>query len=264
MKKIFALILALMLVCAAPLVAFAEGEDAGDVATGEFPEDISTPEEEMPVEGEILPPESVPEETPGDETEGDLTPADPEDEIAADVFTRIWEFVNKYSVQISSYLTMIVISIFAFYQKNKNGVFFTGFKKVLQHLVDTKSTAGEMSETQKGMCHEIETLAGKVDSLTEAVRGEQEKRAESEKTLAEYKTTLAANCVSVMSVLRVLHIAYISSPNVPDAMKNLITTEYSSCLSRINSDEELKRVYSEMRETLGIDGKGGDNEEHTV
>jgi methyltransferase-like protein len=71
MKKIIAFILCLMILCV-PIVATAEG---GDVTEGEASGDISTPEVDVPTEGEILPPVESPEETPEE------TPkTDPEEE----------------------------------------------------------------------------------------------------------------------------------------------------------------------------------------
>lgn len=63
MKKIFALMLALMLLCA-PIVASAEDYDVGDVFEGEVGEDNSIPETETPTEEEIQPPADTPTDTP--------------------------------------------------------------------------------------------------------------------------------------------------------------------------------------------------------
>lgn len=77
MKKIIAFILCLMILCV-PIVATAEG---GDVTEGEASGDISTPEVDVPTEGEILPPvespeeeTETPEETPETDTEEETEP----------------------------------------------------------------------------------------------------------------------------------------------------------------------------------------------
>lgn len=75
MKKIIAFILCLMILCV-PILATAEG---GDVTEGEASGDISTPEVDVPTEGEILPPVESPEETP-EEVPEETPKTDPKEE----------------------------------------------------------------------------------------------------------------------------------------------------------------------------------------
>lgn len=69
MKKIFALILCLMLLCATPLVAFAEGEEVAEDTTVTEEETVPEQEEIIPEQEEIVPEETEPEPAPAPEEE---------------------------------------------------------------------------------------------------------------------------------------------------------------------------------------------------
>ena len=73
----------------------------------------------------------------------------------------------------------------------------------------------------------------------------------------------AALLVEVMALIETNHIAYINNSNIPQSMKNLMTSKYARCLSVINDDAELKATYDEMRGILGIT-EGATNEETTA
>lgn len=209
------------------------------------------PEETPPVE--TPPVETPPAETPDGEPDNgaavEPTP-DGTDEVVVDVFTRLWEFVETYSAEIASYATMAVMAIFAFYQKAKNGVFFTGIRKLLETQGDTRDITGEVFSSQKNFSDKLDAVSEQMAVLIEEIKAD---KAE----IAELKSVIAANAVETMSVLEVLHIGYINNPNIPQSMKNLVTAKYAGLLTKINDDEGLKRAFKEMREQLGI---GGDDE----
>lgn len=250
--KLASVILALVMVLGLSVDAFAE-------ETVEVPEEEQIVEETTPTEGE----EAIPEETPeaGDEGTGEETPEEvPEDvtpdgeidKAATDVFTRVYEFVAAYSAEIASYVATAVMIVYAFYQKNKNGVFFSGIRKLLETQGDTRDVTNEVFSRQKDLTEKLDAALEQMTVLTDEIKADK-------KEIAELKKTLAANAVETMSVLEILHIAYINNPQIPDSMKNLITAKYAGVLGKINDDEGLKRAFKEMRKILGIEG-GEDDE----
>ena len=253
--KLAAVILALVMVLGLSVNAFAEetvevtesGPSGTPVPTGG---EEAIPEE-TPEAGDEGTVEETPEETP-EEIPEDVTPEDEIDKAATDVFTRVYEFVAAYSAEIASYVATAVMIVYAFYQKNKNGVFFSGIRKLLETQGDTRDVTNEVFSGQKDLTEKLDAALEQMTVLTEEIKAD---KAE----IAELKKTLAANAVETMSVLEVLHIAYINNPNIPQSMKNLITAKYAGVLTKINNDEGLSRAFKEMREILGIEG-GEDDE----
>lgn len=117
MKKIFAFLLALMLVCSIPIVAFAEDAPADEVITEGVGEDNSTTEEETPTEGEIPPPETVPEETP--EEVPKETPTETPEETEPDwenvkqtISDKIVNWITPHVEEISVIITLLCTLVY--------------------------------------------------------------------------------------------------------------------------------------------------------
>ena len=222
-------------------------EGAGPTETPEeSPEEVpeETPEEK-PEETPKETPEEIPEEETGGKTEN--VPSETPVPAEPDVFTRLWEYAVAYSAEIMSFLSAASICVYAFYQKNKNGLFFSGIRKLLETQGDTRDITGEVFNGQKD-------LTGKLNDVSEQMTALSQEMAADKAEIAELKKTLAANAVETMAVLEILHIAYINNPNIPQSMKNLITAKYAGVLTKINKDEELSRAFAEMRAILGIGG----------
>lgn len=196
MKRIFALILCLMLVCV-PIVASAEDYEVGDVFEGEVDEGNSTPEEETPTEEEILPPVETPEEpadppveTPPAETPEETPEADEsikdtvmegleeadKDEIEA-MADKIVKYVEAHLDTISLFFT-VIISIF--YQIKKHA----SLNKTIGVLNNNSITVAENSATA------INNVMAKVEEFVLVVTGYKEKTAE---LLEAYKQTAEDN-----------------------------------------------------------------------
>ena len=194
MKKILVFLLCLMLVCATPLVAFAEEAEVGDVTTGEVSGDISTPEDEMPVEGEILPPETMPEETPPVETPEEEAPTFEEEvEIEIEILT---ENIKKWFEDNSAFIGLIVTII---------GYGIVSLKK-LGTVIKTSSTMNNNTVTVAKSSNEAITQAlNCMENASSAVTGYDERIAamlEAFKTTAEDKARLEAELVEIKNYLK--------------------------------------------------------------
>ena len=188
MKRIFAFILVLMLVCVTPLVASAEDYEAGDVFEGEVDEGNSTPEDEMPVEDEILPPEETPEETPNEEVPEE-TPDESikdtvmegldeaeKDEVEA-MADGIVKYIEAHLDTISLFFT-VIISIF--YQIKKHA----SLNKTIGVLNNNSITVAENSKKS------IADMMAEMVEVGNVVKGY---KASTEELLAAYKQTAEDN-----------------------------------------------------------------------
>ena len=181
MKRIFAFILVLMLVCVTPLVASAEDYEVGDVFEGEVEEGNSTPEDEMPVEDEILPPVETPEETPDtDEAIKDAVMEGLEEEEKEEVEAvadMIVKYVEEHLDTISLFFT-VIISIF--YQINKHA----SLNKTIGVLNNNSITVAENSKKS------IADMMAEMVEVGNVVKGY---KASTEELLAAYKQTAEDN-----------------------------------------------------------------------
>lgn len=163
-------------------------------------------------------------------------------------FARALEFVETYVDEIAGFLsaavTMIAMAIFSAYQKSKDGAIFTGIKKLI-------SSHGDVENGTQAMASELAEVKAEQTELKEYYEGYAKGEAERSKVTA-------ALLVEVMALIEITHIGYINNANIPQSMKNLMTSKYARCLSVINDDAELRAAYDEMRGILGISEATGD------
>lgn len=95
MKKLLVFILCVLLMCATPIVAFAEGESADVVETEGVVENNSTTTEETPTESEIQPPTDAPAETPSPTPEADRSWADVKTNVSDKILDWVYENYDK-------------------------------------------------------------------------------------------------------------------------------------------------------------------------
>lgn len=166
----------------------------------------------------------------------------------AALLARAVEFVETYVDEIagivSAVATAVAMAIFSAYQKHKDGAIFSGIKRLI-------SSHGSVETESQGMRGDL--------ALVKADMAEQKKYyLEYSKNEAERNKVTAALLVEVMTLVEIMHIAYINNSNIPQSMKNLMTTKYAKMLSVIDNDAELKAAYNEMKGILGISEAMGD------
>jgi hypothetical protein len=170
-----------------------------------------------------------------------------EDEaIEADIFTRVFEFVEANIDEILTAISVAVMAAYTLYQKAKNGTLISGIGRVLKSQGGVENASKIVAEA-----------VAKLDARQEQLNRYYEEYGKNE---SERNKVTAALLVEVMALIETNHIAYINNSNIPQSMKNLMTSKYARCLSVINDDAELKATYDEMRGILGIT-EGAPNEE---
>lgn len=216
---------------------------------------ISAEEITEPLAGENLP--SVGTEDSGEVNTPPATENEPVEEpdgtegeaIEADIFTRVFEFVETNIDEILTAISAAVMGAYALYQKAKNGTLISGIGRVLKSQGGVENASKIVSEA-----------VAKLDARQEQLNRYYEEYGKNE---SERNKVTAALLVEVMALIETNHIAYINNSNIPQSMKNLMTSKYARCLSVINDDAELKATYDEMRGILGIT-EGATNEETTA
>lgn len=209
MKKIFALILCLMLLCATPLVAFAEGEVTEEPAvteeetTEEVPVETPT-EDETPAEDEIVPPEDVPDETLADTPEVPVeTPTEETDTDWEDVKTTISDAIVNWITpnleEIGVVVTLIGYGI----------VLFRKIKTIIKSAGTINNNAITIADKSNNFMSQalsnIEETAGTVKGYEErilAVLEAFEQTVKKNKALEEINERLETELVEIKNYLK--------------------------------------------------------------
>lgn len=190
MKKIFALILCLMLLCATPLVAFAE-EVTEDTTVTE--EDIITEEAPAPTpEAPEEVPEQIPEQTP---TEGETTDEEQAEHSWTDVKTTVsdaileWVYDNYDKALVTLFLIMT-----ALYEKVRDKrnykVMGTLNNNAITVATDGKAFMANALATIERVVEVIIKFTEKIDELLKQYRQTAEDKARLEAELVEFKNYL--------------------------------------------------------------------------
>lgn len=159
---------------------------------------------------------------------------------------RVWEFVNENAGDLLSATSLGSVALYIILQKKNNGNFLSGISKVLTAQKNVVSA----SDDNKA---EVKTLSEKQEKMLEYY----EKYASSEE---ERGKIISALLVEVMGLIEIQHVLCLNNSNLPQAMKNLVTSTYARCLSVINDDASIKEAVDQMRSVLGI-GEVVSNEE---
>lgn len=235
-KVVVAFIIALLTIAVIALPISAE--EITEPLTGE-----NLPSVDDNGSGEVNTPPAV-ENEPTEEPDGTESEA-----VEADIFTRVFEFVETNIDEILTVISVAVMGAYTLYQKSKNGTLISGIGRVLKSQGGVENASKIVAE-----------MMAKLDAKQEQLNRYYEEYSKNE---SERNKVTAALLVEVMALIETNHIAYINNSNIPQSMKNLMTSKYARCLSVINDDAELKATYDEMRGILGIT-EGATNEETTA
>lgn len=231
MKKIFAILICAFLICAMPIVAFAEDgiSEAVDEETSAT-EDLPT-ENESATEGEILGEEDTKSEA----------------EIQAELTTeKIVKYVQDHLEEISVIITMILT---VFYQVRKHKV----LNKSISTLNNNSVTIAENSSTAvgnalagvRGVSDVVLSYKDEIATLLAEVRqnAEEKKRLEAALTEVEtyLKTAKLANVELANEVAELLVLA-----NIPNSKKEELYSRHLAAVGAIADAEK-----TEVKEDVG-------------
>ena len=238
MKKILAFIICIVLVCAMPLVTFAETEDSAVVdEESSVTENLPTEEEEV-IEGENEGVESTPEPTPI--TTPTPTPEPTPEEQAKAVTDMIVAWVMERLETISCIITILLTTI---YQIRKHAV----LNKSIGTLNNNSIVVAKNSEKaiEKALT-EVVSVASVVNGYKEEitallteVRANEEEKAKLEQALTDVhthlKTAKLANMELANEVAELLVLA-----NIPNSKKEELYSRHLAAVGAIADAEKTE------------------------
>lgn len=243
MKKILALMLCIIIVCAMPLMVFAEGEESAPVEDGEVvTEDLPAVEETLP-EGEnegvedTTPEESAPEDVPPVTAPEDNVPENttPEQSIkdqAKTVSDKIAAWVVE-RIELISALVTIVLTTFYHIVKNK------ALSKSIVVLNNNAVKAAESSSKSiEGASKVVTGYSTEITTLLEEFRKTAEDNQKLEAALANVESYLknakAANIELSNELAELLVLS-----NIPNAKKDELYSRHRTAVALIAEPAEV-------------------------
>lgn len=239
MKKILALILCIVLMCAMPIVAFAESE-----VIEETPPVVET----LPTE-EPTPETEPPDTTPPTELTPLPTPPEPTPEDQAKATTeKIVAWIYEQLEEISVIITLI-LTIFYNVRKHK------ALNKSIGTLNNNAVTVAESSNSAissalaevRGMSAVVNGYTEKTDALLAEVRANEEEKQQLKQALTEVtahlKTAKLANVELANEVAELLVLA-----NIPNSKKEELYSRHLAAVGAI-ADAEKTEVKEDVEQT---------------
>lgn len=249
MKKILAFIICIVLVCAMPLVTFAETEDSIPAdEESSVTENVPTEEEEV-TEGENEGEEVTPEPTP--EPEPTPTPAPTPTPTPEEQAKAITEQIATWLEENSGVIT-IVCTIIGY-----GAVIFNTIKKVIKSMTTMNNNAVSISEHSGKIANEalegvknvsdvVKAFDERMSALLDEVRSNAEEKKKLEKALTEVETHLKtaklANMELANEVAELLVLA-----NIPNSKKEELYSRHLAAVGAI-ADAEKTEVKDDDKE----------------
>jgi hypothetical protein len=160
------------------------------------------------------------------------------------VLSRVWEYVTENASDLLSATSLGSVALYILLQKKSNGSFLNGISRLLT--------------AQKGVVSASDQNRAAVESLSADQKKMLEYYERDKKADEERNKIVATLLVEVMGLVEIQHVLCLNNSNVPQSIKNLVTSTYARCLTIINDDEAIKKAYAEMRSVLGLEEVNAD------
>lgn len=231
MKKIFAFILCLMLLCAIPLVAFAEEGETPTTETEVAEEENSTTTEETVTEGEILPPA----ETPNEEAEPNW------EEVKQTVSDKIVNWILHHIEEISVIITLFLTII---YNIRRNRALDKSVGTLNNNAITIAKNSADAMDKASGA---VTGYQANIVALLEAFKTTAEDRQRLENEIVELrsflKTATDANIEFANELAELLTLA-----NIPNYVKEQLGSRHVASINAI-IEAETKAAAAAMLPT---------------
>lgn len=160
------------------------------------------------------------------------------------VLSRVWEYVTENASDLLSATSFGAAALCVLLQKKFKGSFLNGISRLLT--------------AQKGVASASDQNRAAVESLSADQKKMLEYYERDKKADEERNKIVATLLVEVMGLVEIQHVLCLNNSNVPQSIKNLVTSTYARCLTIINDDEAIKKAYAEMRSVLGLEEVNAD------
>ena len=226
MKKIFALFLCAMLICATPIVAYAEGESTEPVETETSVSENLPTTEENATESEISADETIPDKIIGFITEN-----------------------YEGSTFLSLAITIIVYTFFAVKKyKNMSGSIGVLNNNAVSIADNSAKTIAEAMEKMAAMAEVVETYGNTMASMIEEIRKNAEDKESLEDTIHSVQKTLETLKMADLEfgneVAELLVLA-----NIPNSKKEELYSRHRAAVDAIETVENTEVITNEGIET---------------
>ncbi len=177
------------------------------------------------------------------------------------LFSRMWEFVKRYSTEVVTAIGSAALFILNFLLKNSSKKSADATKRSLSDISDV------VSGTNNGQAAVIGVINNLVDGYNE-LKSNYDEMKESYDTYgaaeAERNRVVGAVFATNAAILEILTTVYANNRNLPQGVKDLVNLKYANCLKTLENDEQLKAIVDSVRENIGecarLDAEAGERQ----
>ncbi len=177
------------------------------------------------------------------------------------LFSRMWEFVKRYSTEVVTAIGSAALFILNFLLKNSSKKSADATKRSLSDISDV------VSGTNNGQAAVIGVINNLVDGYNELKSNYDEMKASYDtyrEAEAERNRVVGAVFATNTAILEILTTVYANNRNLPQGVKDLVNLQYANCLKTLENDEQLKAIAASVRENIGsyakLDAEAGERQ----
>jgi hypothetical protein len=163
------------------------------------------------------------------------------------VFTRLWEFVNKYKGEVLTLIGDVALIIIALYIKLRNG---KGTKEINATLNKITEETGLSLTNQGKVVDVINNLIDSYNAQTAAYMQMQEAYQKYGASEVDRNKILGALAAEIATVLDILSTVYVNNKNLPQGVKDLVNIKYANCLKALENDDDLAAIVRAVRASI--------------
>ena len=163
------------------------------------------------------------------------------------LFTRLWEFANKYNEEIFIVAGDGILGIIVFCLIRKNSkstkTIEKKAKKMLEELGTSVSNQNKVVDVVNKLIDSYNNMAAKYEALTNVC----EKYGSTEE---ERNKVIGALATEAATVLDILSTVYAHNKNLPQGVKDLVNIKYAGCLKALDNECGLASIVDAVHSAL--------------
>lgn len=225
MKKIMAIFMTIIMVCALSVAVFAEGE----IIDPEVPAVESAPE--------------TPSEPSAD------APSEP-DKAEPNVFDRLWEYISKNKDMTAELIFSTAILVILWTIKKIQNSIKTDLKT-------SNNNSANVADSQSG-------VVGVVNTMIDGYNGFKKDFETTIKSDEERDKQMAAILVTNTAILEIMSRVFPNSKNLPQGVKDVVNMTYANAIKAIGDDQQLANLVANSKNLLAAGTEKAASDEEAV
>lgn len=164
------------------------------------------------------------------------------------LFSRLWEFVKRYSTEVVTAIGSAALFVLNFLLKNSSKKSADATKRSLSDISDVVSGTNNGQTAVVGAINNLIAGYNELKLNYDEMKNSYDTYGAAE---AERNRVVGAVFATNTAILEILTTVYANNRNLPQGVKDLVNLQYANCLKTLENDEQLKAIAASVRENIG-------------